>query len=152
MTPDQARDLAQTWHRYQHDRFDELVVEHLARVAAAVPNEAQATAWLHDALEKADTSPDELRSIGLTSVELAALDLLTRRPSEAYELHVLRIACAPGEAGRLARSVKLADLDDHLAHKRIPPSAPPYRWARMHITGAQLRRHEVPPEARPGAA
>ena len=152
MEPEQARSIAFHTHRDQRDRFDELVVEHLERVAAAVPPEAQATAWLHDVLEASDTEPAELRASGLTPTELAALELLTRVPSELYELYVLRIAHASGDEGSLARCVKLADLNDHLAHDRIPPSAPPYAWARRHITVAQQRRHESMPEARPGAA
>src|SRR4051812_11333374 len=54
-------------------------------------------------------------SHGLTSVELAALQLLTRMPEEAYEAHVLRIAHGRGLAGALARRVKCADLKDHVA-------------------------------------
>jgi hypothetical protein len=149
---EEARSIAYYSHRFQRDRFDELVVEHLERVAAAVPPEAQSTAWLHDVLEGSDTDPAELCASGLTPIELAALQLLTRVPSELYELYVLRIAHAPGEEGRLARCVKLADLDDHLAHERIPHSAPPYAWARRHITVSRSRRHEATPEARPGAA
>jgi hypothetical protein len=48
--------------------------------------------------------------------------------------------------------VKLADLDDHLAHDHIPYAAPPYAWARRHILSSQLRRRESAPEAQPGAA
>ena len=44
-----------------------------------------------------------------------------------------RTAEAPGAAGRLARIVKIADLDDHLAHATIPSDAPPYAWARKHL-------------------
>jgi hypothetical protein len=29
--------------------------------------------------------------------------------------------------------VKLADLDDHLAHRASPPGAPPYAWARRIV-------------------
>ena len=139
MEPAVARNIAHYSHGYERDRFGELVVEHVARVAAAVPQDAEVTAWLHDVLEGSDTSPTELRHVGLTAVELAALKLLMRVPSEVYELYVLRIAHAPGEEGRLARSVKLADLDDHLAYEGISDSAPPYAWARRHISLAEGR-------------
>src|SRR4051794_13701350 len=92
-----ARDIACHLHRFQRDGFGEFVVEHLARVAAAVPDEAQATAWLHEVFERSDTDLAELRADGLTTLELSALELLTRLPSEVYELYVLRIAHAPGE-------------------------------------------------------
>jgi hypothetical protein len=150
METELARSIAYAEHRYQRDRFGDLMVEHLARVAAAVPPEAQPTAWLHDVLEQSDVDPAELCSEGLTAVELAALELLTRTPSELYELYVLRIAHATGEEGRLARAVKLADLEDHLAHTRLPHTAPPYAWARRHIATAQARR-DLPP-AQKGAA
>jgi hypothetical protein len=152
MDPDLARSIALVCHYGQRDRFGELVVEHLARVAAAVPPEAQATAWLHDALESSATEPDELALQGLSDVELAALELLTRVPSELYELYALRIAHAPGEEGRLARQVKLADLDDHLVHRHAPDGAPPYAWARRHISSSQYLRHELGDAAAPGAA
>src|SRR3954464_6319374 len=144
MEPAVARNIAHYSHGSERDRFGELVVEHVARVAAAVPQDAEVTAWLHDVLEGSDTSPTELRADGLTSVELAALELLTRVPTEVYELYVLRIAHAPGEEGRLARAVKVADLDDHLAHERIPSTAPPYAWARRHIASARFWRKESP--------
>jgi hypothetical protein len=72
----------------------------------------------------------DLRARGLTAVEESALGLLTRGRSESYEVYIRRIALAPGRAGELARTVKLADLDDHLGHVRKPRRAPPYSWAR----------------------
>jgi hypothetical protein len=71
-------------------------------------------------------------------VELAALELLTRQAGESYELYILRIAYAPGAAGRLARVVKLAELDDHVA-RPWDPGDPPYAWARRHIAVGRAR-------------
>ena len=65
-------------------------------------------------------------------MELAALELLTRQAGESFELYILRIAYARGAAGRLARVVKLADLDDHLTRAWVDGD-PPYAWARRHI-------------------
>ena len=133
-----ARSIAHYSHVQRRDRRGELVVEHVARVAAAVPADVQPLAWLHDVLEGSATSVDELRAHGLTAVELAALRLLTRGSDESYELYVLRIAFARGEAGRLARIVKLADLDDHIACE-WSPDGPPYEWARRHVAAAAAR-------------
>jgi hypothetical protein len=130
-----ARDLATASHMGQRTRSGELVLEHLARVAAAVGPGEQATAWLHDILERCEPRLEELRALGLTEVEGDALELLTRYPSECFELHALRIAHASGEAGRVARSVRLADLDDHLRHPALAGD-PPYAWARRHIANA----------------
>jgi hypothetical protein len=152
MEPDLARAIAMACHHGQRNRFGDLVTEHLSRVAAAVPADAQATAWLHDALESTGADPADLSRQGLTAVELAALELLTRTPEELYDLYALRIAYAPGEEGRLARTVKLADLDDHLTHHQPPDGAPPYAWARRHISSAQYLRHELGEASAPGAA
>jgi hypothetical protein len=132
----EARQLAQAAHRGQRNRFGEPVVEHLARVAARVPPEARVTAWLHDLLELSDRTPHELRDRGLTSEEVGAIKLVTRAPWETYAGYMRRIAAAGGDAGRLARMIKLADLDDHLAHPDIPADAPPYDWARRQIARA----------------
>jgi hypothetical protein len=133
MDADIARDIASKAHAGQLDRRGEPMFEHLARVAAVVPPHLAATAWLHDVLERTTVTAADLRAAGLTSRELDALELLSRRSSESYELHVLRIAHAEGDAGDLARIVKLADLDDHISAERSVPDAPPYRWARRRI-------------------
>ena len=127
-----ARSVAHYSHVRRRDRRGVPIVEHLARVVAAVPAEAQPLAWLHDVLEHSPTTTGELRGQGLTPLELAALDLLTLRDGESYELYILRIAYARGAAGRLARVVKLADLDDHIARPWVTGD-PPYAWARRHI-------------------
>jgi hypothetical protein len=84
-------------------------------------------------LERTDITVDDLRREGLTSTELAAVQFLTRPADESFELHVLTIEHARGPAGRLARCVKLADLDDHLARGPMAVGAPPYAWGRRHI-------------------
>lgn len=132
MDPVTARSIALYSYTQQRDRHGDPLVEHVARVAAAVPPDARALAWLHDVLEWSPTTRAELSEQGLSEVELGALELLTRGAGESYELYVLRIAYAKGPEGRLARLVKLADLDDHLAHEWAPGD-PPYAWARRHV-------------------
>ena len=140
-----ARSIAQYSHAGGVDRFGEPIIEHVERVAAAVRPEARAVAFLHDVLEHSGTTLAELRAAGLTSLEEAALHLLTRPVDESYEANALRIAHAPGGEGRLARAVKLADLDDHLGRRAMPDAAPPYAWARTHIAWGQERRDGVVP-------
>src|SRR5881398_723068 len=122
-----ARSIAYAGHVDVRTRHGELLIEHVARVAAAVPPEARTLAWLHDVVEKSAASLEDLRAGGLDAVDADALGLLTRGDGESYELHALRIAHAPGAAGRRARMVKLADLDDHLAHSWTCGD-PPYGW------------------------
>jgi hypothetical protein len=133
-----ARNIANYSHIDLRDRHGDLVIDHVARVAAAVPPDVRALAWLHDVFEASPTTAQELLDEGMSPLEIDALRLLTRDPEESYESYALRIAFAPGEAGRLARVVKLADLDDHLQHEWVSGS-PPYGWARRHIAAAMAR-------------
>jgi hypothetical protein len=130
MDPGVAQQIACASHAGQRTRFGDSVVEHLKRVANAVPPEARALAWMHDLLELTPLRREELRARGMTAVEESALGLLTRGRFEPYEAYIHRIAVATGASGELARTVKLADLDDHLGHVRTPRRAPPYSWAR----------------------
>ncbi|HEY2600273.1 MAG TPA: hypothetical protein VGI67_01865 [Thermoleophilaceae bacterium] len=134
MEPGFAKNIAHALHEGQRDRSGGLIVDHVERVAGSVPEEAQAVALLHDVLERTDIPLADLEGSGLSQVELGALRLLTRRPGESFEAHTLRIAHANGPDGRLARIVKLADIDDHVAHDREPFSTKPYGWARRHIS------------------
>jgi hypothetical protein len=140
MDPRVARNIAHYSHMDDRDRFGERVIEHVERVAAAVPEEARSAAFLHDVLEQTGTSLAELSAQGLTSVEMAALKLLTRGDAETYEAYALRVAWALGPEGELARCVKLADLADHLNHATVPAGSPPYGWASRHIRVAQERQ------------
>jgi hypothetical protein len=140
--PEIARSLAYYSHHDRRDRLGELQIEHVARVVAAVPPPAQTTAWLHDVLQDSDTRLGALRDGGMTDLEEEALDLLARREDEAFELHMLRIAHARGPAGDVARAIKIAELDDHLARAAKDPlrwDLPPYAWARRHLVAASER-------------
>ena len=145
MDPSVARTIAEAAHGQGRNGRGHIDTEHLERVAAAVPLEARALSFVHDLVERGDVSYEQLRAQGLTAAEAEALELLTKSEGESYELYALRIANAPGVAGRLARAVKLADLDDHLgceaAAGRLAP--PAYVWARRHIAIAQLRHGDA---------
>jgi hypothetical protein len=143
MDPRVARNIAHYSHTDDRDRFGDPVIEHVERVAAAVPEEARAVAFLHDVLEQTSTSAAELSAQGLTGIEMAALKLLTRGDTESYEAYALRVAWALGPEGELARCVKMADLDDHLNHATMPAGTPPYGWARRHIRVAEERQRGV---------
>lgn len=145
MEPAIAHRIASRHHAGQRNRFGDLVIDHVERVAAAVREDARATARLHDLFELCPTGRWRLRRKGLTRTEQEALELLTHGAGENYEAYIARIADAPGPAGRLARVVKLADLEDHLAHASIPPDAPPYAWARERLLAARDEAVEAGP-------
>jgi hypothetical protein len=141
MDPRVAQQIARICHVGQRTRFGDPVIDHIEHVANAVAPESRAVAWLHDLFELTPLGRETLRAFGLTPVEEAALELLTRAPSLPYEEYISRIARAPGRPGELARTVKLADLEDHLDHVWMPPGAPPYSWARRCV----LERRDIEP-------
>jgi hypothetical protein len=145
MEPAIAHTIASRSHRGQRTRFGDYVIDHVRRVAAAVPPDAEVTALLHDVLEGRPTAARRLWGTGLTGIEVEALELLTHMPDEPYEAYAERIADAPGPAGQLARIVKLADLNDHLAHATMPTDAPPYAWARKRLVMGRDRPAQVTP-------
>src|SRR4051812_27669611 len=136
-----ARGIAHHSHLQQRDRFGEPLIEHVERVAAHVPAEARAVAFLHDVLEWTPTTTAELQEAGLTDAERGVIELLTRQPDETFEAHAARVAFAHGREGELARVVRIADLDDHLAHSGAVDDVPPYAWARRRIAVAHEVRH-----------
>ncbi len=94
--------------RLPEDKF-----EHSIRVGTLASRQGPAYATvglLHDMLEDSDVTLDELRATGVTEDELDAIQLLTRGP-EPYEEYVAGVA---NSDDRLAISVKLCDLLDHL--------------------------------------
>jgi hypothetical protein len=144
MDPETARSLAHRIHLDRRTRSGCRFTEHVARVAEAVPPEARSVALLHDVLEQSPAAMAQLVDHGLTPLEAEALGLLTHDPAESYECHVLRVAYTAGPAGALARVVKVADLDDHLAEGLYGTDLPPYAWARRHVTFAQQHRDGAP--------
>src|SRR5207248_5424142 len=98
-----ARAAARRMHAGQLTRSGEPLIEHVERVAGAVPAELRGLAYLHDVLERADGAVEELLELRLSEIELTVLSLLTRRPDETYQAYVMRIARADGNPGRLPR-------------------------------------------------
>ena len=117
------------------------LLAHLRRVAAMVPVEARAVAWLHEALATA-VAEEDLLLAGLTSEQLRALRLLNLanlwQSDRAYLGHLELIARSAGQAGRLARAVKLADLRDRCVHPRLRGSgwSPPYAQGLQRLSVA----------------
>jgi (p)ppGpp synthase/HD superfamily hydrolase len=112
----EARELAVRAHGDQRDRDGSFHIDHVARVAEAVPADDphQRVAWLHDVIEDSEMTVEDLAA-RLAADELQALSLLTHHdPKEPYDDYVGRIIRAPGEAGDLAREIKQADMLDNL--------------------------------------
>jgi len=131
MTPrlDAAIEFATRAHAGQVDKLGEPYISHPQRVLLAVPERARRVAVLHDVPEDTTLSVEAVAAeVGLDATEHRALTLLTRT-TEPYGDYVEAIASEPGEAGEIARAVKLADVADNLGRMPDPPSG---EWAPLH--------------------
>jgi hypothetical protein len=139
---EQAQLLAQRLHRGQLEPIGTPLIAHVRRVALASPEFARPVAWLHEVLELTSVTEQKLLAIGVSDDELRALRLLNRSAArgsrDGYLAHIEMIARAHGPAGRLARSVKLADLQDRLRHdhRQADGSRLPYEQALELILAA----------------
>ena len=132
---DRARVLAERLHHGQRDAGGSPLIDHVRRVAGAVPGDARVVAWLHEVLEYTSISEEALLAEGLSLDELRALRLLTHdkdaRSKASYLAQVELIARAKGAGACVARSVKRADLADRVLKPSIRANgwSPPYELA-----------------------
>ena len=109
-----AEAFARVVHADQVDKAGVAYTEHLRRVAASVNgNREKVVAWLHDTVEDADVSIEQIKEMfGIHTA--AAVLAMTRNKGEDYFVYVRRI-----KSNRVARAVKIADLIDNLNLSRI---------------------------------
>lgn len=142
MGPSHARVIAERLLAGVREPGGAPLLAHVERVAAAVPSDAGAVAWLHEAFEAGVVSEQELLGDGLSSDELRALRLLAGasggHSDAVYLAHLQLIARAAGPSGELARSVQLAELEDRQLHPLLSPDgwAPPYALGRRLLQAA----------------
>lgn len=140
----QARAFAERAHEGQTyrgfgNRADEPYILHPLRVARAVPLRYRVVATLHDCLEDAGQLPR-----WLTDEERAALALLTRdKERESYADYIGRIEDDRTPAGEIARVVKVADLQDNLAHD------PPEPLRSRYVAALAVLSDRVTPKSDP---
>jgi hypothetical protein len=132
---ERARMLALRIHRGQLEPGGAPLIAHVRRVALATPEFARPVAWLHEALEWTSVAEEDLLAANVSEVELRALRLMNRSTArgshDGYLAHIEMIARASGRSGRLARSVKVADLKDRIRHdhRQADGSRLPYESA-----------------------
>ena len=103
-------------HRGQRDRYGAPYILHPLRVMSRLNSVTEKiVAILHDVLEDTNWTFQDLKREGFPDSVLAALDCVTKRDGEDYEEFVERSRSNP-----LARSVKLADLEDNMDLRRLP--------------------------------
>ena len=146
MMLDEAILLARRFHDGQVDKGGRPYIEHPLRVMNRVTSDDEKlAAIMHDLLEDTELSSTDLAVAGCPSRVLQALDALTRRSGETYDDFVKRAA-----EDRLARVVKLADIDDNLDPERLALLNPDeaarlrekYRRARAIVEGTEGRDPE----------
>lgn len=108
--------LAARAHRGQMDKGGHPYILHPLRLMLGLTLELdRMAAVLHDVVEDAGITLEDLRRQGYPEPVISALDCLTRRKGETYEAFIQRLKPNP-----LARRVKLADLRDNMDLRRIP--------------------------------
>jgi (p)ppGpp synthase/HD superfamily hydrolase len=142
-TLERALEIAAEAHRGQLDRTGEPYLLHPIRVMLRVRDESERlVALLHDVVEDSEAwTLDRLRAEGFPDEVVEAVDRLTRREGEPYEALIERAA-----GHRLARRVKLADLEDNMNPARIasPGARDEARLERYRRAHARLRGHPAP--------
>ena len=144
-----ARLIAERLHADDREDDRTPLLGHIRRVAQLVPEEARPVAYLHEALEWTGVAEQELLMEGLDLEELRALRLLhcthASRSDHVYLSNLDLIACAAGRGGRLARTVKIADLQDRSLHPRVRADgwSPSYRLGLALLMGHPDPWHSV---------
>ena len=114
-TLDKAVAIAVDAHTGQVDKYGQPYILHPVRVMSRVESpDEKIVAILHDVVEDSDRTLDDLRKEGFADDIINAIGLLTKGADEAYTDYVSRLA-----HNRLARRVKLADLEDNMDLRRI---------------------------------
>lgn len=112
---DKAIAIAVAAHAGQKDRYGSPYILHPMRLMMkGVSEEEMIIAVLHDVVEDTDWTFEGLKAEGFSQNIIEALDCLTRRDDETYDAYIERSA-----ANKLARNIKLADLEDNMDIKRM---------------------------------
>jgi (p)ppGpp synthase/HD superfamily hydrolase len=113
--------LAARAHRGQQyaSPEQEPYIFHPLRVMLTLADPAdQIVAVLHDVVEDTELDLADLVDSGYPPDIVAAVDAVTHRAGESYDVYVQRVA-----TNEISRRVKLADLRENLANnRRLPPS------------------------------
>jgi (p)ppGpp synthase/HD superfamily hydrolase len=102
-------------HKNQRDKAGQTYILHPLRLMLKMDSETEMiAAVLHDVVEDSIWTVADLGKQGFSEEVLAVLDCLTRREQETYDEFIERVKLDP-----TARKIKIADLEDNMAIKRI---------------------------------
>jgi (p)ppGpp synthase/HD superfamily hydrolase len=109
----EADALAERAHGDDRNRSGVLFIDYVRSVAARMLDDpdpyAVPAALLHDAVEKAWMSWDDLRAAGADDRLIDIIDALTERPGESEESYFVRVT-----SDQLSLRIKFADIADKL--------------------------------------
>jgi len=119
-TLDRAIEIAVNAHRHQLDKGGAPYILHPLRVMLAMETlEERIAAVLHDVVEDSNVTLDNLKQEGFSDEVVVAVGMLTRKKDEDYKTFIRRVS-----VNKLARRVKMADLQDNMDLRRIPNPTP----------------------------
>jgi (p)ppGpp synthase/HD superfamily hydrolase len=114
-TLERAIAIAAEAHAGQVDKAGAPYILHPLRVMLRVRTASERlAAVLHDVVEDTSWTLEALAAEGFAPEVLAAVEALTRREGESYEVFVARAAANP-----IGRAVKLADLAENMDLTRL---------------------------------
>jgi HD domain-containing protein len=124
MTEADMRDLAADLHGGQGDKAGRPYIEHLERVVMILktrwPDASKdeiAAAWLHDAIEDTEATPELLLAAGVSPEAIRIIEAVTRPPGSVYLDWIAGLA-ATGVSSVIR--VKLSDNQDNRDPARVP--------------------------------
>lgn len=116
-TTTRAERIARRAHAGQKDKAGNDYILHPQAVAASFSEDRvdeRVVAVLHDVVEDTDVSLDDLREMGATAEQLAAIQAITKRPGEDRDKYYVRVRSNP-----LALAVKKADIANNTDPERL---------------------------------
>lgn len=119
-TLEDAISIAALAHKGQTDKAGNPYLLHPLRMMMQMKSEAaMMVAVLHDVVEDADWTLEQLRERGFSEEVLTAVDCVTNRTGESYEEFIERV-----QTNSIAKQVKIADLEDNMNIRRINEISP----------------------------
>ena len=106
--------LAAEAHQIQKGKSGAPYIMHPIRVMMQMnTDDERVVAILHDVIEDTEVTLDQLLQDGYPEHIVLAVQHLTKFTNATYHGYIHYISTQPGEAGRIARKVKLAVLTPH---------------------------------------
>lgn len=96
--------------------------------------EEKIVAVLHDSIEDSNIKKEELMTLGIPKELVDEIDLLTRKDGDSYMQYITKV-----KTGKIAKKVKLADLETNMDLSRIEkPTKPDFDRAKKYKKAYKL--------------